>query len=54
MLTMEQIYSIRKKYFDEGLSLRQIAALTGYALSTVKRYVKMEDFSPELPLSIRR
>lgn len=54
MLTMEQIYSIRKKYFDEGLSLRQIAALTGYDRSTVTRYVKMEDFSPEIPLRIRR
>lgn len=29
MLTMEQIHVIRKKYFDGGLNIRQIAEQTG-------------------------
>lgn len=54
MLTMEQIHDIRKKYFDEGLSIRQIAKQTGYDRSTIKKYVSQEDFSPQVPMKPRR
>ena len=51
---MEQVHDIRKKYFDEGLSIRQIAARTGHDRATVKKYVTLEDFSPQALLPFRR
>jgi hypothetical protein len=54
MLTMEQIYNIRNMYKNEGKSLRQIARETKHDFETVKKYVEMEDFSPKVPVKVKR
>lgn len=54
MLTMEQIYNIRKMYYEEGMSQRTIAALLKMDRATVAKYIKVDDFNVPLPTRQRR
>lgn len=45
MLTMEQVKFIKDLYERKGLSLRNIAKITGRDFKTVKKYVQKEDWN---------
>jgi transposase len=53
MLDMPQIDDIRRLY-SEGCNISEIARITGYDRKTVKKYLDMDDFSPQVPKSKSR
>lgn len=48
MIKMAQIEYIRKLYFMEGLSIREISRRTGIHRDTISKYVSMEDPKPPM------
>ncbi len=46
---MEHIYHIRYEHRVNGKSLRALARETGHDVKTITKYVKMENFSQEMP-----
>ena len=51
MLTMDQVHTIRDLYYNQGLSLTDIAKKQQCDWRTVRKYVDQEDFSPPISLS---
>lgn len=49
MLTMDQIHTIRELYYNQGQNLATIAAKVGRDWRTVRKYVDLENFSPQQP-----
>lgn len=49
MLTMDQIHHIRDLYYNQGLTLEEVAAKVGCNWKTVRKYVDQEDFSQPKP-----
>ena len=49
MYTMDQIHTIRDLYFNQGLTLAEIARKLNCDWKTVRKYVDQEDFSPPVP-----
>lgn len=47
MLTITKVNYIRELYFLEGESYTEISRKTGYNYRTIKKYIEMEDFSPD-------
>lgn len=46
MIKMAQLEDIRKMYFMEGLSIRQISRITGIHRNTISKYISMEEPKP--------
>ena len=53
MLTMTQVYDIRKLYFEEGKNISQIAKMTGFDRKTVRNFLKKDDFNSPVPSAAR-
>lgn len=49
MYTMDQIHRIRELYYEQDKNLTEIAAIMGCDWRTVRKYVDMDNFSPECP-----
>ncbi len=49
MLTMDQIHNIRDLYYNQGLTMKEVAVKVGCDWKTVRKYVDQEDFSPPKP-----
>jgi transposase len=49
MLSMTQVKDIRKKYFEEGKNISQIARETGHDRKTIRGYLNKEDWNKEPP-----
>jgi transposase len=49
MLTMAQIYDIRKLYFEEGKNISQISRETGYDRKTIREYINKNDWNKPVP-----
>ena len=49
MYTMDQVHTIRELYFNQGLTLAEIARKVNCDWKTVRKYVDQEDFSPAVP-----
>ena len=45
MLTMTQQHNIRKKYFEEGQNISQIARETGHDRKTIRSIISKEDWN---------
>lgn len=54
MLTMEQIYHIRKRYQTAGESQRKIAEHLSIDRGTVAKYIQMDDFNLPVPIQQQR
>ncbi len=54
MLTMTNIKYIRDLFEEKGLSLREIARVTGYNFRTVRKYVDKEDWSQPVVKRVRQ
>lgn len=52
MLRMAQIANIKDLYEKEGMSLREIAKLTGKDFRTVQKYAYQEDWSPAVKVNL--
>ena len=50
MFTMDQVHTIRDLYYNQGLSLTDIAKKLNCDWRTVRKYVDQEDFSPPAPV----
>ena len=50
MLAMDQIYDIRKLFYEQGLNISEIARKTGRDWKTVQKYVDMTDFNEVDPM----
>ncbi|MBQ6489633.1 MAG: transposase [Solobacterium sp.] len=50
MFTMDQVHTIRDLYYNQGLSLTDIAKKLNCDWRTVRKYVDQEDFSPPEPV----
>jgi len=46
MIKMAQIENIRKMYFMEGLSIREISRRTGIHRDTISKFISMEEPKP--------
>ena len=53
MLTITKVNYIRELYFLEGESYTEISRKTGYNYRTIKKYIEMEDFSPDYHMAKR-
>jgi len=42
---MDEIKSIRKRYFEEGISIKRIAQETGRDRKTIRKYIDKEDWN---------
>mgnify|MGYP000882723793 FL=1 len=49
MLTMDQVYDIRFRFFEKGESISQIANALHLDWKTVQKYVDMSDFNLPAP-----
>jgi len=49
MLTMTQVYNIRKLYFEEGKNINKIAKMTGFDRKTVRNFLKKDNFNNSVP-----
>lgn len=49
MYTMDQVHIIRELYYNQGLSLAEVARKVNCDWKTVRKYVDQEDFSPPKP-----
>lgn len=49
MLTMDQIHRIRELYYQQGMSMAEIAKQMHCDWRTVRKYLDQEDFSPKQP-----
>ncbi len=49
MYTMDQIHHIRELFYQQDMSLAEIARVMNCDWRTVKKYVDQEDFSPQIP-----
>ena len=49
MYTMDQIHNIRELFFEQGMSLADIAKTVNCSWRTAKKYIDMEDFSLPVP-----
>ena len=49
MLTMDQIHHIRDLYYNQGLTMEEVADKVGCNWKTVRKYVDQEDFSQPKP-----
>jgi transposase len=49
MLTMTQVDSIRKMYYEQGESISEISRITGNDRRTVRKYVGKDDWNPSPP-----
>lgn len=49
MLIMSEINNIRKKYFEEGMSISSINKVTGKDRKTIKKYIDKTDWNDEIP-----
>lgn len=47
MLPLKKIDKIRHLYFDVGMKIIDIWRKTNISTSTIYKYIKMEDFSPQ-------
>jgi len=54
MLTMTNIKYIRDLFEEKGLSLREIARVTGYNFRTIRKYVDKEDWSQPVVKRVRQ
>ena len=50
MYTMDQIHHIRQLYYEQGLSVTEVAKIVGCNWRTAQKYIDMEDFSPPVPV----
>ena len=50
MYTMDQIHHIRQLYYEQGLSVTEVAKTVGCNWRTAQKYIDMEDFSPPVPV----
>ena len=47
---MDQVHTIRDLYYNQGLSMTDIAKKLNCDWRTVRKYVDQEDFSPSTPV----
>jgi transposase len=47
---MDQIHHIRQLFYEQGLSVTDVAKTVGCDWRTARKYIDMEDFSPPAPL----
>lgn len=45
MLTMDQIHDIRRRYYEKGGNISQIASSLQIDWRTVRKYIDMKDFN---------
>ena len=50
MLTMDRVHTIRELYFNQGLSMAEVAEKVDCNWKTVRKYIDQEDFSPPKPI----
>ena len=50
MYTMEQIHHIRQLFYEQGMSVTDVAKAVGCDWRTARKYIDMEDFSPPPPV----
>ena len=50
MFTMDQVHTIRELYYNQGLSMAEVAEKVGCNWKTVRKYIDQEDFSPPKPV----
>ena len=49
MYTMDQIHHIRQLYYEQGLTVTDVAKTIGCSWRTAQKYIDMEDFSSPIP-----
>ena len=50
MFTMDRVHTIRDLYFNQGLSMAEVAEKVDCNWKTVRKYIDQEDFSPPKPV----
>ena len=50
MFSMDQVHTIRELYYNQGLTMTEIAEKVGCNWKTVRKYIDKEDFSPPKPI----
>ena len=50
MYTMDQIHHIRQLFYEQGMSVTDVAKTVGCNWRTAQKYIDMEDFSPPHPV----
>lgn len=50
---MTQIHNIRKKYFEEGKSISEIARETGHDRKTIRTYINKQDWNIDIPAPVK-
>ena len=50
MYTMDQVHIIRELYYNQGLTMAEVAEKVGCNWKTVRKYIDQEDFSPPKPV----
>ena len=50
MFTMDQVHTIRELYYNQGLTMAEVAAKVNCNWKTVRKYIDQEDFSPPKPV----
>lgn len=50
MYTMDQIHHIRQLFYEQGMTVTEVAKTVGCNWRTAQKYIDMEDFSPPIPI----
>jgi len=50
MFTMDQVHTIRELYYNQGLTMAEVAEKVNCNWKTVRKYIDQEDFSPPKPV----
>ena len=50
MLAMDQIHHIRKLYYEQGMTISEIARQTGRNWKTIEKYIDQTDFNALAPM----
>ena len=50
MYTMDQIHHIRQLFYEQGMTVSEVAKTVGCNWRTAQKYIDMEDFSPPHPV----
>ena len=52
MYTMDQIHHIRELFYEQGMTVTEVAKTVGCNWRTAQKYIDMEDFSPPVPREV--